>query len=85
MCRFFSAEAAGQCNHDLADPPSEIANANFCEYFSPSHRQGNNSRRQHQLASQSLDELFGDAAQSPLESKPVEDIDSRLSNLFDDD
>ncbi|MBT5202843.1 MAG: hypothetical protein HOL98_05240 [Gammaproteobacteria bacterium] len=85
MCHFFSTGATGQCDHDLTDPPAEKTNANFCDYFSPSHRQGTDLRQQHRQASQSLDDLFGDADHTTGESKPDKDIDSRLSSLFDDD
>jgi len=85
MCHFFSTGAPGQCDHDLTDPPAEKTSANFCDYFSPSHRQGTDSRQQHLQASQSLDDLFGDADQTTVENKADEDINTRLSSLFDDD
>jgi len=81
----FSTGAPGRCDHDLTDPPVEKTNANFCDYFDPSHRQGADSEQQQLKASQSLDDLFGDADQSIVENKAEEDIDSSLSSLFDDD
>jgi hypothetical protein len=84
MCRFFNVSASGQCDHDLADPPVDKANANFCDYFNPSDRQGGEARRNNQRASDSLDALFADEQQSPPESDVGNDLDSRLSDLFDD-
>jgi hypothetical protein len=80
----FNISAPGQCDHDLADPPVEKANANFCDYFNPGERQGGKSKSNNQGTSDSLDVLFTDELQSSLRSDVSNDLDSRLSDLFDD-
>ena len=84
MCCFFNVSAPGQCDHDLADPPVEKANANFCDYFDRSDRQGGKSKSNNQHARDSLDSLFTDEQQSPSQSEVSNDLDARLSDLFDD-
>jgi hypothetical protein len=44
-CRFYDTAKANQCREPIAEPVSDKARANFCDYFAPSadcHRPGGN-------------------------------------------
>ena len=60
LCRYFRANATGQCDEERADPPTVKENANFCEWFQPDSGAFSGTRPDRRAAAQQqLDALFG--------------------------
>ncbi len=75
LCRHYDPQRAMYCFEDRADPPLEKENANFCDFFSPSHQAFTaQTVQKSSLARDKLDDLFDqappEAAGNPQASEP---------------
>jgi len=81
MCAEFRAKQHIHCANDLADPPSDIQMANFCEYFSPVAGTYDADNDKGDSAKVKLDALFGEG-EAPATTAD-DDIAGKLDDLFD--
>lgn len=77
----FRAKKHIHCANDLADPPSNIQMANFCEYFIPNAGTYDADNDKGDSAKAKLDTLFGDG-EAPAATTEY-DIARKLDDLFD--
>lgn len=59
QCLWFATGAPGQCRESRADPPTDKASANFCEWFAPRSGGVTIGRSAADEARAKLDALFG--------------------------
>ncbi|MFN3238815.1 MAG: hypothetical protein ACE37D_17370 [Pseudomonadales bacterium] len=93
LCTQFAPGRSGDCDNELADPPTDKTSANFCEYFIPNtHLKVSGSKPSD--AEAKLAALFddnepgdgepGDDEPDPLEPSTPEKKRNPLDDLFND-
>ncbi len=87
MCSSFSPTAPDACTEDDAEPVTNKTGANFCAWFTPAADTFDSAARQTEVrARDSLDALFGDAAEPEEGQSSGTDPDDPLAKanaLFD--
>lgn len=88
LCSQFAPGRSGDCDNELADPPTDKTSANFCEYFIPNaHLNVSGSKpsdAEAKLAALFDDNEPGDDEPDPFEPSTPEKKRNPLDDLFND-